>query len=104
MEFWNYTPAEIASMLRITSDKRRRIEDREYARAYREAFLCALFSNIYRDEKKFPYPIPVSDFMFEYPKPAPRERVVMNDEEIEATLKNFVYPILKAAENSGGLQ
>jgi hypothetical protein len=91
-------------MLRITSDKHRRIEDREYSRAYREAFLCSFFTNLYRDPEKHPKPhVTPSDFLYEYPKPAPRERTVMNDEEIEATLKNFVYPILKAAENSGGL-
>lgn len=70
-----------------------------YAQSFREAYLCAIFTNLYRDPKKTGA-VTVESFLVEYPELPKKEpeRTVMTDEEIEATLKNFVYPILKAAE------
>lgn len=87
-------------MLVVAIKTRKRAEKIEYYHAYREAFLCSIFTNLYRDTTKLPEPVSPYDFMPEYPQPEhkPQERTVMSDDEIESTLKNFVYPILKAGE------
>lgn len=87
-------------MLVVAIKHRKRAEKIEYYRAYREAFLCSIFTNLYRDPAKLPQPISLYDFMPEYPRPEekPPERTVMSDDEIEVSMKNFVYPMLKAGE------
>lgn len=88
-------------MLEISRKKKRESSDFEYFKAYRESYLCAILFNVYRDRAEHKDPCSPYDFMPEYPKPKPPERVVMTDEQIEATINNFVYPILKAAEENG---
>lgn len=88
-------------MLSVAHKKKCESADLEYFKAYRESYLCALFFNVYRDRTEHPDPISTYDFMPEYPKPKPPERIVMTDEQIEATINNFVYPMLKAAEENG---
>jgi len=87
-------------MLVVAIKNRKRAEKIEYFHAYREAFLCSIFTNLYRNPDKIPEPVSLYDFLPEYPRPEekPPERTIMTDEEIESTVINFVYPMLKAGE------